>query len=68
MTINRLRDEREGRWLCQEPAVKASFQNSSASQSDLIPKAFSGMRWYLSKRACSLRAHVECGLMVNKID
>ena len=29
--INRLRDEREGRWLCQEPALKASCQNSSAS-------------------------------------
>ena len=44
LTINRLRDEREGRWLCQEPALKASCQNSSASQSAFIPRAFSGMR------------------------
>ena len=65
--INRSRDVREGRWLCQQPALKASCQNSSAAQLAFIPRAFSGMRWYFPKRLCSLRAHVERGLMVNKI-
>ena len=68
MMVDRPHEVCEGCCPCQEPDSKASCQNLSASQLVFIPRAFSGMCWYLLKRLRSLRAHVEYGLMVNKID